>query len=148
MSSEEDAEFGKAADEIQAAIEKEAEILYSKKVIIEANNPQNVGRMAEPDGAGEITGPCGDTMEFYLKVKDGIIEQISFYTDGCGTTIACGSMTTRLVMGMGVKEARKLTNQDIINALDGLPEENLHCAKLAADTLQAAINNYLDRKEE
>jgi nitrogen fixation NifU-like protein len=103
--------------------------------------------MAEPDGAGEITGPCGDTMEFYLKVKDGIIEQINFYTDGCGTTIACGSMTTKLVKGKGVRKAIELTGQDIIEALDGLPEESLHCAKLAADALQKAIRDYLDRKE-
>ncbi len=148
LTSEEDARFDKVVNDIQAAIEKEAEILYSKKVIMEANTPQNVGRMAKPDGAGAITGPCGDTMEFYLKVKDRIIDQISFYTDGCGTTTACGSMTTKLVKGMDFQEAITLTNQDIIKALDGLPEESLHCAKLAVDTLQKAIRNYLDGKEE
>ncbi len=102
--------------------------------------------MSEPDAAGEITGPCGDTMEFYLRVKNGMIEEITFYTDGCGATIACGSITTRLVKNKGVEEAKKITNQDIIDALDGLPEENLHCGKLAADTLKKAIDDYLEER--
>ena len=78
MSYEKDAEFGRIVDEIQAAIEKDAVIMYSKKVIEEANNPQNVGRMSNPDGFGEITGPCGDTMEFYIKVEEGIIKKVNF----------------------------------------------------------------------
>lgn len=145
MSSEKDSRFGKIVDEIQAAIEKEAGILYSKKVIQEANNPQNVGRMSKSDGIGEITGPCGDTMEFYLKVEDDKISDIKFYTDGCGPTIACGSMATKLVKGKGIEDAIKVTSQDIIEALEGMPEENLHCGKLAADTLQKTINNYLEK---
>jgi nitrogen fixation NifU-like protein len=95
--------------------------------------------MGKPDAAAEVTGPCGDTMEFYLKVKDGVIENIMFYTDGCGSTIACGSMVTRLVEGKTVEEAGEVTENAIIEALDGLPDENLHCAKLAADTLQKTI---------
>ncbi len=146
LSSEKDAEFGRVVDEIQDAIEREAGIIYSKKVIQEANNPQNVGRMPKPDIAGEITGPCGDTMEFYLKIEGDKISDIKFYTDGCGPTIACGSMTTKLVKDKGIEEAGKITSQDIIDALDGMPEENLHCGKLAADALQKAIENYREER--
>ncbi len=126
-------------------MERQERAYYSRKVMEEANNPQNVGRMSKPDGAAEITGPCGDTMEFYLRVNNETIDEISFYTDGCGATIACGSMTTRMVKEKGVEEAGKLTSQDIIDALDGLPEENLHYGKLAADTLQKALHNYHEK---
>ena len=144
MNADDDATFDDAIDKIQQAVEKQDRDHYSKRVLEEANNPQNVGRMQKADAAAEITGPCGDTMEFYLKIEDGKISDINFWTDGCGATIACGSIATKLVKGKEVAEAIKVTNQDIIKALDGLPEENLHCAKLAADTLHKAIRNYLD----
>ena len=122
--------------------------IYSKKVIEEYNNPKNVGYLQNPNGKAMITGPCGDTMEIHLKVKDRKIFHASFMTDGCGATIACGSMITSLVKGKHVGEAEKITDKDLINALDGLPKENLHCATLAVNTLQEAIKNYYKNKEE
>jgi nitrogen fixation NifU-like protein len=133
--------FDNAVKRLQQEIEKEERALYSKKVLEEANDPQNVGRMQGPDAAGVVTGPCGDTMEFYIRVRDENIEEIVFYTDGCGASIACGSITTRLVKGKPIQDAKALTDKDILEALDGLPEENLHCAKLAADTLHNTIRN-------
>jgi nitrogen fixation NifU-like protein len=112
----------------------------------EYKNPKNVGRMPDPDGIGIVTGPCGDTMEFYLKVERSKIHEIQFMTDGCGATIACGSMTTKMVIGETLKNVSKLTNADLINALDGLPDENLHCAKLSIDTLHKAVDDYLTKK--
>jgi nitrogen fixation NifU-like protein len=146
MGNDEYKSFDKAVDEIREEVEREQRYRYSLKVIQEAYNPVNVGRMTEPDAAAEITGPCGDTMEFYLRVRSGVIEDITFYTDGCGSTIACGSMATRLAKGKYVEEAGMITNQDIIDALDGLPEENLHCAKLAADTLRKVIRIHTEEK--
>jgi nitrogen fixation NifU-like protein len=134
--------FDNAVKRLQQEIEKEERALYSKKVLEEANDPQNVGRMQSPDAAGVVTGPCGDTMEFYIRVEGGIIEQIAFYTDGCGASIACGSVTTRLVKGKTLEDAKALTDRDILQALDGLPEENMHCAKLAAETLHETLRNH------
>ena len=85
-------------------------------------------------------------MEFYVKVKDGNITEINFMTDGCGSSIACGSMTTRLAKGKTADDAMKITNQDVFDALDGLPEDYAHCAKLAVDTLHKAILNFLEEK--
>jgi len=133
-------------ESIQNMILEAMRTRYSEKVIDEANNPKNVGRMNNPDGCGVISGPCGDTMEFYLKVKEGAIDRISFMTDGCGPTIACGSMTTSQVKGKALDDARKLTDKDLIEALDDLPEENLHCAKLAINTLRKAIDNITERQ--
>lgn len=146
MDEKEKEEFNRRMDIIQSKILEAVLARYSKRVIEEANKPKNVGRMDEPDGCGIIHGPCGDTMEFYLKVIEESIDEISFMTDGCGPTIACGSMTTRQVKGKGLDEARKLTDKDLIVALDGLPDDHQHCARLAIDTLRKAIDNIGEKR--
>ena len=144
MTSNDNDKFEKVVSEIQASIQEEENATFSKKVLQEYRNPQNVGRIIKPDGFAILTGPCGDTMEFYILANNDKIKEINFMTDGCGPSIACGSMATRLAQGKTVNEAIKITNQDILDALDGLPEENIHCAKLAADTLHNAILNHLE----
>jgi nitrogen fixation NifU-like protein len=133
----------KIVEEIQNELDAEAEATYSKKVLDECKNPQNIGRMNEPDAVGIITGPCGDTMEFYLRLNSKKIIDVQFMTDGCGPTVACGSMLTKMIKTKSFHEVSMITNQDLINALDGLPDENLHCAKLAIDTIQKAMENYM-----
>ncbi len=118
----------------------------TEKFIKESYDPQNVGRMSDPDGFGEITGSCGDTMEFYVKAKGNIIEDVQFYTDGCGTTIACGSITTQMAKGKDIGQAIEISDQDVIKELGDLPEDHHHCAKLSADTLKKALTNYLTKK--
>ena len=96
----------------------------------------------DPDTIGEIKGPCGDTMKISLKVKDFKITDARFWTDGCGATIACGSMLTKTLKGKTLQDAKKYTNSRLLRALDGLPIEHHHCAILAVNTLRKAINNY------
>ncbi|MGM0651565.1 MAG: Fe-S cluster assembly scaffold protein NifU [Bacillota bacterium] len=117
--------------------------MYNEKVIDHFNNPRNVGEMDTPDAVGE-TGSfkCGDTMTLYLKVDNGIIEDISFQTYGCGAAIASSSMLTEMVKGKTLGEAMKITNQDVADQLGGLPPLKLHCSNLAADALHNAIENY------
>jgi nitrogen fixation NifU-like protein len=134
-----DDDIDEMAKRIQAAIQEEERRTFSEKVLEEYNNPKNMGRMTDPDGSGIIRGPCGDTMEIYLRVADGRITDAAFMTDGCGPTIACGSMLTGMVKGMTADDVGKVTDKTLIDALDGLPEENLHCAKLAVDTLHKAL---------
>jgi len=145
---EEEGSLDRLAADIQMLLEEEALTVFSRKVIDEFNDPGNVGRMVGPDGFAVITGPCGDTMEFYMKVEDERIVGISFMTDGCGPTIACGSMLTRLAKGGTLEEALRITDQVLIEALDGLPPENVHCAVLAVDTLKASITDHLSGKHE
>ena len=147
MTSDEKSDFDKMVEDIQDELDKDAEATFSKKVIEEYKNPQNVGRMKDPDSVAIITGSCGDTMEIFIKVTDDKISGIQFMTDGCGSSIACGSMVTKLVKGKTVYDVNKITNIDLINALDGLPDENQHCAKLAVDTVQKAIRNYFEEWE-
>jgi len=139
MSSDES--FKKLAEELQQEIDKEEEATYSARVLEEYRNPVNVGRMENPDTSAIITGPCGDTMEIYLKIQGDMISEATFMTDGCGSSIACGSLTTRLATGRTIREAKEITNNDILGELGGLPDENIHCAKLAADTLHKALEN-------
>ena len=82
-------------------------------------------------------------MQIWLRVRNGTISDATFWTDGCGTTIATGSMITELAKGRSIEEAQRISSSVVLNALGGLPEESLHCATLAAETLKVAIRNYL-----
>ena len=126
----------------------DARNIYSETVINHAMNPRNAGVMQDADGFARVTGPCGDTMEIWLKVNGDTIINTSFMTDGCGTTIASGSMVTEMAKGKSVGEAQKISQQDVLDALGGLPDESEHCALLAANTLKAAIRDYIAMKRE
>ncbi len=134
--------FDDLVNNIQLQIDIEEEKEFSAKVIREYRNPHNVGRIQEPNCIGIILGPCGDTMEFSIIISKDRIQRILFMTDGCGPSIACGSMTTKLARDKTIEEAFHILDTDILNALDGLPDKNKHCAKLAADTLHAAIKKF------
>jgi nitrogen fixation NifU-like protein len=110
--------------------------------------PRNYGTMESCQGNARITGPCGDTMEFWLGVRDGKVERISFITTGCGPSLASGSMTTTLAEGKSIADAAALRQKDVLDALQGLPAESEHCALLAVSTLRAACDDYLNRGKE
>jgi nitrogen fixation NifU-like protein len=141
-------EFDESFKELEQTVMEDMKQTYSEKTIDHFLNPRNLGEIPGHDGLGRITGPCGDTMQIYLKVKDNKVTNVSFWTDGCGPSIASGSMVTELAKGKSVPEAQKITQQDVLDALGGLPEESLHCALLAANTLKEAIKDYLAFKKE
>jgi nitrogen fixation NifU-like protein len=122
---------------------------YSEKVMDHFRNPRNVGEMENPDGVGHVGNPvCGDIMELYIKVKDGVIVDAKFKTFGCGAAIATSSMVTELVKGKKVEEALKLSNQAVAEALGGLPPIKMHCSVLAEEALKSAINDYLKKRQK
>ena len=141
-------DFDKAVDEMQAAIIDDARKIYSEKVIELWLNPKNIGIIDNSQGAGRITGPCGDTIQIFLKVKDNKIVDIRFITDGCATSIAAGSMATELARGKTIQDAFKISQQVILDALGGLPDDSLHCALLASNTLKEALKDYLVYKKD
>jgi len=126
-------------DYTEAVEHKEAR--YSAKVIEESSNPSNMGPMSEPDAHGIIHGCCGDTMEIYLRLNGDRIKEATFTTDGRESAIACASVLTKAVQGLSLGEVGKIRPEDVIAALDGLPEAKVHCAKLALNTLREAIAN-------
>ena len=135
-------DFEKWLEKLQRKIEYEEEQTYSKIVIREYRNPSNFGVMENPDAIGKIKGPCGDTMKINLKIEKQKIKQACFWTDGCGATISCGSMLTKMVKGKTIEEAADITSEKLTDVLGGLPDEHLHCATLAVNTLHEAIKNY------
>ena len=135
-------DFHRMVEEIQSWITQQERALYSEQVIEEYHHPKNVGRTSEPDAVGIVHGWCGDTMEIYLRINDRRIVEATFMTDGCGPTVACGSKLTTMIQGMSIGKAGELTKDDLLTALDGLPEESVHCAELAVNTLQEALANY------
>ena len=124
--------------------------MYSEKVIDHFSNPRNVGEIENADGVGTVgNSKCGDIMRMYLKVDDnGVITDCKFKTFGCGAAIATSSMATEMIKGKTLKEALKLTNKAVAEALDGLPPVKMHCSLLAEEAVKAAVEDYLKKHPE
>lgn len=121
--------------------------MYSEKVMDHFTNPRNVGEIPDADGIGEVgNAKCGDIMRMYIKVENDIITDAKFKTFGCGAAVATSSMATELVKGKPLKDALKLTNKAVVEALDGLPPVKIHCSVLAEEAIKAAIADYLKKK--
>ena len=135
-------------DEQQKQVEAQMREIYSQTVVDNALDPKNMGNIAQADGFGRMVSDCDDTMEIWLKVRNDAIERATFSTNGCAATIACGNMTAAIVKGMHIAEALRVDQEKIVQSLGGLPEGNLHCALLAANTLKMAIHDYLALKKE
>ena len=123
--------------------------MYSEKVMDHFENPRNVGEIPDANGVGTVgNAKCGDIMRMYLKVENGIIEDVKFKTFGCGAAIATSSMATEMVKGKTLKEALQLTNKAVAEALDGLPPVKMHCSLLAEEAIHAAVEEYLKNHPE
>ncbi|HCH67253.1 MAG: Fe-S cluster assembly scaffold protein NifU [Eubacteriales bacterium] len=120
--------------------------LYSEKVMDHFTHPRNVGVIENADGVGEVgNAKCGDIMRIYLKIQDGIVEDVKFETFGCGSAIASSSMATEMIKGKPLSEALLLTNKAVAEALDGLPAHKMHCSVLAEEAIKAAVKDYYDK---
>ena len=120
--------------------------MYNEKVLQHYRNPRNVGEIEDADGVGVFMSDfCGDITKFWIKVKHGRIVDAKYKTQGCAASIACGSVLTELVKNRTVEEALGITKDEIVAALNGLPEPKIHCSVLADDALKEAIRDYLSR---
>ena len=123
--------------------------MYSEKVMDHFENPRNVGEIPDANGVGTVgNAKCGDIMRMYLKVENGVIQDVKFKTFGCGAAIATSSMATEMVKGKTLKEALALTNKAVAEALDGLPPVKMHCSLLAEEAIHAAVEDYLKNHPE
>jgi nitrogen fixation NifU-like protein len=119
---------------------------YTAKVMDHFMNPRNVGEIENADGVGEVGNPaCGDMMRLYLKVEEGKIVEAKFRTFGCGAAIASSSMLTEMIKGRTLEEARAITNQQVSEALDGLPPVKIHCSVMAEQAVKAALDDYVKK---
>ncbi|MFC1808360.1 iron-sulfur cluster assembly scaffold protein [Candidatus Omnitrophota bacterium] len=120
--------------------------VFPEQIVAFAKNPKHFGRMNDPTSAAYIKGPCGDEIEFYIVIKDDLIKEVKFYTEGCIATIVCGSLTAQLVLGKSINEALGISPKEVVESLDGLPDNHCHCSILAVSTLYKAIADYLLKK--
>jgi nitrogen fixation protein NifU and related proteins len=116
--------------------------LYSESVIDYGTHPRNCGILDRPDGYAKVTGPCGDTVEIFLHIRDGRIGDIRYTTDGCMTSHTAVSTATEMVRGKDLRECLKINQGSILDHLGGLPNDSRHCALLAAITLRKALRNF------
>ena len=124
-------------------------MLYSEKVMDHFKNPRNVGEIENPDGVGQVgNAKCGDIMRMQIKVENDIITDAKFMTFGCASAIATSSIATEMIIGHTIDEALKLTNQAVVEALDGLPTHKIHCSVLAEEAIKAAIEDYRNKQKE
>lgn len=122
--------------------------LYSEKVMDHFRNPRNVGTIENADGIGEVgNAVCGDIMKIYLKIDNDTVTDVKFETFGCGSAIASSSMATELIKGKPLSEVLQITNQAVVEALDGLPAHKLHCSVLAEEAIKAAVEDYYKKLE-
>ncbi|MBW6411212.1 iron-sulfur cluster assembly scaffold protein [Clostridium weizhouense] len=120
---------------------------YSNIVMDHFMCPRNMGLISNLNGEGTNGDPkCGDYLNIYIRVENNLIEDISFLVYGCPASIATSSMTTELAKGKTLEEALKITEDDIIDALGGLPENKKHCSNLGVMALKNAIQDYYKRK--
>ncbi|MDE6852777.1 MAG: Fe-S cluster assembly scaffold protein NifU [Lachnospiraceae bacterium] len=123
--------------------------MYSEKVMDHFNNPRNVGEIEDASGVGTVgNAKCGDIMRMYFSIDEqGVIQEVKFKTFGCGAAVATSSMATELVKGKTVQEALKVTNQAVMEALDGLPPVKVHCSLLAEEAIHAALWDYAQKND-
>jgi nitrogen fixation protein NifU and related proteins len=134
--------------EMENGLRERLEKIYSETTIDHIVHPHNTESLPDPDGLGICRSDCGESMKIWLRVRNDIVDDAGFWTDGCAATIACGSMATDLAKGKTVLESLAITARHIADALVDLPEGNFHCSELAAYTLRMALKEYLSIRQE
>lgn len=129
--------------QLQDQIYEETKKDFGEKVYQRWRKPLYMGVIDEPDGYAKVKGKCGDSIEIFLRFENNRVTQASFQTDGCGPSVVCGSYAAEMAIGKNPDELVEITGEIILEKLGGLPEENEHCAFLAAESLQKALNDYM-----
>ena len=132
-------------DKLQEQIFEESKETYGEEVFSRWQNPRFMGKMTNASSIGRVTGKCGHSMEIYIRIRNDHIEEMNFFTDGCGSSLVCGSMAAELANRKSLDQAAKIGGDTILEALGGLPEEEAHCAYLAAETLQVALHEWMSQ---
>jgi nitrogen fixation NifU-like protein len=136
-----------AARRLQEQIERDILAAYGPTVLDHWKTPRNLGLLEDPDGYARVQGPCGDTMEMSVRMDGDVVAACGFHTDGCGTTVVCGSAATWLATNRTFVEALGAVSAPaILELLGGLPQGDAHCAALAAETLRRALADHLANK--
>ena len=137
--------FDQFVNDLQERIFDEAREAYGEKGFERWRNPRLNGRMTSADSFARVTGDCGDSIEIYLQIEDNRVTDASYFTDGCGTSNICGSFAAELAIGKELDAIADIDGEAVLNAVGRLPEDDRHCADLAAAALQEALSRYMQR---
>jgi nitrogen fixation NifU-like protein len=132
--------------DLQNQIHEEMREAYGQVAFERWLRPQYMGVMDHPDGYGHVAGSCGDRMEIFLRFEKDKVKEATFQTDGCGSSLVCGSFAAELALGKKPDELVEISGETILEVLGGLPEQDRHCALLAAETLQDALDDYMRKQ--
>ena len=135
-------------NETETLLRRKLQGIYSQTTIEHIIHPHNTDSIPNPDGYAAVNTPDGETIKIWLRIRKDLVEDAAFWTNGCAATIACGSMSTELVMGKTVMQALGVAARDIADALEELPAGNFHCAELAASALRAALKDHLSIQQQ
>ncbi len=139
-------EFDQFVQELQDQIFEETKEAYGETAYQRWRQPLYMGALDDADGFGRVTGKCGDTMEVFLKFENDKVKRAGFRTDGCGSSTVCGSFAAELAHQRSPEGVSEITGDMILGVLGGLPEEDRHCAFLAAEALQEALDDYMRKQ--
>ena len=118
--------------------------MYNEKVMEVFKNPQHMGEVENYNAIGTVGNEvCGDIMQITMRIEDNVIKDAKFKTFGCAAAVAASSTETGMIIGKTIEEALKLTNKQVIEELNGLPPQKIHCSVLAEDAIRMAIDSYL-----
>ena len=133
-------------NDLQQKIFDEAREAYGENGFQRWRAPRFQGRMPDADAHARVTGTCGDTMEIYLKLENDCVTQASYYTDGCASSAICGSFAAELAIGKDPDTLTDISGEAVLKAIGQLPQEDMHCADLAAAAVQEALSNYMKKQ--
>ena len=132
--------------DMQKQIYEETKAAYGETFFHRWLNPLHMGSIKDADGYGHVKGTCGDTMEIFLNFEENRVREASFQTDGCGSSTVCGSFAAEMAISKTPDEILDISGETILQGLGGLPEEDKHCAFLAAESLQEALDDYMKKQ--
>lgn len=138
-----DQQFEEMVRKIESEVHAEAREALGDKGFERWRNPKFCGAMADADSSARLTGGCGDTMSMFVKIRDGRIERAQYTTDGCGSSAVAGSFAAELATGRSLDEVLDMSGDEVLRFIGTFPEQEEHCATLAVQTLQEAVNSYL-----
>ena len=139
-------DFDSFVDDLQNRIFDEAKQAYGDKGFDRWRNPMYNHRMTDPDGYARVKGSCGDTMEMYIKFENNRVKEASYMTDGCASSSICGSFAAQIAIGKTPDELVDISGESVIDVIGKLPDEDQHCAALAAEAVKEALNDYMSGK--
>jgi len=137
---------GYGEQELKGKMLKEEEDFFSPSAYERWLNPIYKGSIDNPHGHARLTGKCGETIEISLKFDREHVSQAAFQTDGCAAITVCGSFAAEMAIGKSPEEVLEITGETIMETVGSFPKEEAHCAFLAAETLQEAIDDYMRKQ--